>query len=81
MEPKAPVGDVSAAKLLGMFFGLATGGLGSAVAVVGGLWTAFSCLSCAHHFAVSVDDKWKYYLIAGGLFVAILVACRWPRRA
>lgn len=81
MEPKAPVGDVSAAKLLGMFFGLATGGLGSAVAVVGGLWTAFSCLNYVHHFAVPPSDRWKYYLIAGGLFVAILVACRWPRRA
>lgn len=80
METKPPAGDVSPAKVLGMFLGLATGGLGSAMAVMGGLWTAFACLNQAIHPAVSQHDKWKYFLIAGGTFVAILAVCRWPRR-
>ena len=65
--------DNSPASALGMLVGLLARELGAAVAVIGGLTTGFCCLNAS----VPLDDRWKIYLIAGGIFVAVLVACRW----
>lgn len=68
----------SPASVLGMLTALIVGELGAAMAIIGGLWSAFSCLNRANH--ISLNEQWKYYLIAGGLFVAILAICRLTRR-
>ncbi|MDB5345786.1 MAG: hypothetical protein JWP89_4163 [Schlesneria sp.] len=69
----------SPANVLGMLTGLIVGEVGAAVAIIGGLWSAFACLNRAS--LISQTDQWKFYLVAGGLFVAILAICRLTRRS
>ena len=69
----------STANVLGMLTGQIVGDLGAAVAVVGALWCGFSALNETH--IPSLSERWKYYLIAGGIFVAVLAACRWRGNA
>jgi hypothetical protein len=69
----------SPANVLGMLTALIVGEVGAAVAIIGGLWSAFACLNRASQ--ISPNDQWKFHLVAGGLFVAILAICRLTRRA
>ncbi|HEY4259888.1 MAG TPA: hypothetical protein VGM98_07005 [Schlesneria sp.] len=68
----------SPANVLGMLTALIVGEIGAAVAIIGGLSTAFACLNRASYG--SPNDQWKFYLAAGGLFLAILAICRITRR-
>lgn len=68
----------SPASVLGMLTALIIGEIGAAVAIIGGLCSAFSCFNCASR--VSPNDQWKFYLVSGGLFVTILAICRLTRR-
>lgn len=63
--------------VLGALVGLIVKEAGAAVAIVGGLWTAFACLFRAER---TLAPEWPLYLASGGIFVAVLVCCRWfPR--
>jgi hypothetical protein len=62
---------------LGGLFGLLARELGAAVAVIGGLWAGYTTIAAAER---SVDHPWPLYLVGGGVFVALVIACRWRGR-
>lgn len=62
-----------------MITGLVVGEVGAAGAVIGALWAGFSSLNTAER--VAANEKWIFYLVAGGIFVTLLAACRIRHRA
>ncbi|TXI87395.1 MAG: hypothetical protein E6Q40_05035 [Cupriavidus sp.] len=79
MDSKPNPEEGSTATVLGMLTGLIVGEVGAAFAIIGALWTAYACLNQASLLPRS--EQWKDYLVAGGLFVAILTVCRLTRRS
>lgn len=79
MVSKPNPDEDSPATVLGMLTGLIVGEVGAALATIGGLWSAFACLN--HAKLLPHSEQWKFYLVAGGLFVAILIVCRLTRRS
>jgi len=60
-------------RTLGEFFGLLAGDLGRAIAIFGGLWVGFLCISKAQEHRV---NDWVYLTIAGGVFLCLILLCR-----
>lgn len=79
MVSKPNPDEDSPATVLGMLTGLIVGEVGAALATIGGLWSAFACMTQASQLPRS--EQWKFYLVSGGLFVAILTVCRLTRRS
>jgi hypothetical protein len=64
--------------LLGSIIGLIIREVGAAVAVVGGLWAGYAAIAAAQR---SSNYPWPLYLVGGGIFVAIVIVCRWRSHA